>query len=234
MGIFGKIINVGSKLAGPAVGLASSFLQRNRSRKNVAATNRANREMADLKWQRDLEMWNLQNRYNTPANQMKRFKEAGLNPNLVYGQGTPGNAQQLPQYQAPSQSFRGQRAFNPGEAMQQGLDITGKQESIKVADAQNWLTRAKTAGVWNQNEISDMQAAIARATMPYDSSTYLDQLGKKERERLLKESDLAAKLAEYKARLVQKNINPNDDQYLRIGLKILEALGVPIDNWLGN
>lgn len=29
--------------------------------------------------------------YNTPANQMKRFQDAGLNPHLVYGQGNPGN-----------------------------------------------------------------------------------------------------------------------------------------------
>lgn len=29
-------------------------------------------------------------KYNSPAEQMKRFDEAGLNPNLIYGQGTPG------------------------------------------------------------------------------------------------------------------------------------------------
>lgn len=31
--------------------------------------------------------WNMQNAYNTPAAQMARLKEAGLNPNLVYGNG---------------------------------------------------------------------------------------------------------------------------------------------------
>lgn len=30
--------------------------------------------------------WNLANEYNHPAEQMKRYKEAGLNPNLIYGQ----------------------------------------------------------------------------------------------------------------------------------------------------
>lgn len=29
--------------------------------------------------------------YNTPANQMQRFREAGLSPYLMYSQGTPGN-----------------------------------------------------------------------------------------------------------------------------------------------
>lgn len=32
--------------------------------------------------------WNAQNLYNSPAQQMQRFKDAGLNPNLVYGNGS--------------------------------------------------------------------------------------------------------------------------------------------------
>lgn len=30
--------------------------------------------------------WNMMNEYNSPKMQMQRFKEAGLNPNLIYGQ----------------------------------------------------------------------------------------------------------------------------------------------------
>lgn len=30
--------------------------------------------------------WNRNNSYNSPASQMQRYKEAGLNPNLIYGQ----------------------------------------------------------------------------------------------------------------------------------------------------
>lgn len=41
----------------------------------------------------DLTMWNLQNAYNDPSQQMARFKNAGLNPNLIYGKGTPGLAE---------------------------------------------------------------------------------------------------------------------------------------------
>jgi len=32
-----------------------------------------------------------QNRYNDPASQMNRFRQAGLNPNLIYTQGSAGN-----------------------------------------------------------------------------------------------------------------------------------------------
>lgn len=57
-----------------------------------------NRQQAyyDTAWEREkaynLDLWNKQNEYNTPAAQMARMREAGLNPNLFYGQGTSGNA----------------------------------------------------------------------------------------------------------------------------------------------
>lgn len=64
-------------------------------------TNKANRELAEYGYSMDLDQWNRMNEYNSPLNQMLRFKEAGLNPNLIYGQGTPGNATSSPTYKAP-------------------------------------------------------------------------------------------------------------------------------------
>lgn len=48
--------------------------------------NKWNRREAEKnrKWQE--EMWNKQNEYNLPVNQLQRIKAAGLNPNLVFGQ----------------------------------------------------------------------------------------------------------------------------------------------------
>ena len=48
--------------------------------------NKWNRENAEYVYQKDLEQWNRENEYNSPAAQMQRYKEAGLNPNLIYGQ----------------------------------------------------------------------------------------------------------------------------------------------------
>lgn len=50
----------------------------------------------------EIEMWNMQNDYNTPAAQMKRFEEAGLNPMLAYTQGNPGNATSAPGTHVPN------------------------------------------------------------------------------------------------------------------------------------
>ena len=68
-----------------------------------------------LDWQRESQvmaqnyntmMWHMNNRYNSPANQMALLRQAGLNPNLMYGGAFQGNAQ------APSSS--GQSASGPG------------------------------------------------------------------------------------------------------------------------
>lgn len=45
-----------------------------------------------------LELWNLMNEYNSPKEQMARFKDAGLNPMLIYQQGDNGNANSQPNY----------------------------------------------------------------------------------------------------------------------------------------
>lgn len=47
------------------------------------------------------EMIAQQNEYNSPVAQMARYKEAGLNPNLIYGQIGEGNQGEIPKYSAP-------------------------------------------------------------------------------------------------------------------------------------
>lgn len=54
----------------------------------IDKTNQANRDL-----------WREQAAYNTPKNQMLRYQEAGLNPNLVYSQGNPGNMASAPTMQ---------------------------------------------------------------------------------------------------------------------------------------
>lgn len=49
----------------------------------------------------NLDMWNRNNEYNSPQAQMERFKSAGLNPNLIYSQGSPGLSSAPPQQNAP-------------------------------------------------------------------------------------------------------------------------------------
>lgn len=48
-------------------------------------TQRWNEKMMAQQRQQSLADWTMQNEYNSPQAQMKRLKDAGLNPNLIYG-----------------------------------------------------------------------------------------------------------------------------------------------------
>lgn len=52
--------------------------------------NKANKKAATVAFNRQRQLINEANIYNAPINQMSRLREAGLNPNLIYGQG-PGS-----------------------------------------------------------------------------------------------------------------------------------------------
>lgn len=56
------------------------------------------KKIAGFQHGQNMELMKYQLDYNSPAAQMGRFKDAGLNPNLVYGQGTPGNLESPPRY----------------------------------------------------------------------------------------------------------------------------------------
>lgn len=57
---------------------------------STSMANDANERMQQRQNAWNLEQWNRMNAYNSPAAQMQRFKAAGLNPDLMYQQGTPG------------------------------------------------------------------------------------------------------------------------------------------------
>lgn len=155
MSIVGGIISgVGSLLGG----LGSSAM----NNKAVRDTNKANMEIAKYQaqwqqqenekaYQRSLNMWNLQNEYNSPTQQMARIRAAGLNPNLVYGNGVAGNsAGSTPQYEpakfnAPTmQAYRG---WNLGisDAISQFLAYRTVKAQVDNMEAQNSLIRQQTA-----------------------------------------------------------------------------------------
>lgn len=83
-------------LAGPIIGAASNFIGAQQNAMNQQQQNYADQhftlQMYEQQKKDALDFWNLQNDYNSPAAQMKRFQEAGLNPNLIYGQGNNGNS----------------------------------------------------------------------------------------------------------------------------------------------
>lgn len=124
------------ELAAPITAGASSLINGITSIINTNKTNKANRELAEYSYSKNLESWHMQNAYNTPEKQMERFKAAGLNPNLIYGQGNAGNAAQIPQYQAPEQSYNYRPPVDPLAMLGAYQDFRMKQAATKTAEAE--------------------------------------------------------------------------------------------------
>ena len=80
----GKALMTGGKLTG----LGSIATQGAFSMGSDMLSNRGAMRRQKLADQNNIRFWQMQNEYNTPANQMKRLQEAGLNPNLIYGSGS--------------------------------------------------------------------------------------------------------------------------------------------------
>lgn len=66
-------------------------------------TNRQNAQMQQRQQQHNIALWQMNNEYNDPINQMRRLERAGLNPNLIYGQNAGGASgiSSSPAQQAP-------------------------------------------------------------------------------------------------------------------------------------
>ena len=97
------------------------------------SANKTNIQLAREQRQWDLAMWNRQNEYNNPKNQMARLSAAGLNPNLVYGSGSvsgnvtsPSPKASVPRVENVMEGFR---------PMDYVMSTIGAYQSIKKNEA---------------------------------------------------------------------------------------------------
>lgn len=79
-------------LIAPALGLLSQGINAAVQSGTNRNSQQWNEHMYSIQRQDALADWAMNNAYNHPSAQMQRFKEAGLNPNLIYGRGNEGNA----------------------------------------------------------------------------------------------------------------------------------------------
>lgn len=120
--------------------------------------------LSQQKFDQDLAMWNMNNEYNSPAAQMARFKEAGLNPNLIYSQGSNGNSASMPSYSMPSVKINpsDQRMKQTSQILDAiGLVSNAAQNISSIID-QGLNVQLKR----NQLEQSDIDLAIAKHVFP--------------------------------------------------------------------
>lgn len=117
-------------------------------------TNDANRQLAEYQWEQNIAQWNRENEYNHPTQQMNRLKEAGLNPNLVYGGGATTLSARSPSYQAPKMEaprvnpvYQGNSFTN---AIQQSVALENLQAQTKNLQTQEDFIKAQTQTEYNK------------------------------------------------------------------------------------
>lgn len=132
-------------LGGAAISAIGSFFgnrsNRKASREAFERESKFAREerLAQQQWIE--QMYEKNNSYNSPAAQMQRMKEAGLNPDLMYSRGDVGNATapEAPQ-QAMTPRFNVIPTNTYGQTAQIAADAGLKAAQARLADSQSKKT----------------------------------------------------------------------------------------------
>ena len=182
--------NNSSAITSGLFGLGSNILS------NIGAKSR--QRQAD---KQNIKFWNMQNEYNTPANQMARLKKAGLNPNLIYGSGSANTgvagsvAPSKPapyniKNPVPLQSMLldaqiGNIKADTAQKQEDTLRMQGETPGRKISvDSKASIDAIKAKG-YNLNEATMIQGIVAGAKTAIanaDTADFNKQLKKGEKE----------------------------------------------------
>ncbi len=119
-----------------------------KSKRAIRMQNEANMKLAQYQYDLQLEQWNRANAYNSPVSQMKRYKAAGLNPYLIYGNGQSSAgmaASSAPAYNAPHIEAL-PPPVNTMQAASSMLD-----QALKAAQVRKTAQETENLGVYQNN-----------------------------------------------------------------------------------
>lgn len=158
----GSLISGGAGIISGLFGALGQNIAINQQIKAQQEENEKNRtynfNLAQLQNKWNLEQWNRENEYNSPAQQMARLKAAGLNPDMIYQNGTSGlTAASSPSMTAgaPSSpvdmSALGQKR-TIGDAIHQGLQdaLVGAQIDVMKSEARKNNAQAGGQEITNE------------------------------------------------------------------------------------
>lgn len=125
--------------------MGSGLIARNESKKSAQRNLWNALAISEKEFQQNLQMWHLQNQYNTPGQQMARLQQAGLNPNLVYGSGNVSGNQSgaPPQYRGRTTDM----SYTPlqiPDMLSMYQNFAMRQAQINNVKAATEATRTKT------------------------------------------------------------------------------------------
>lgn len=185
-----------------AGGIFGNLFNANQARKAEKRQFQMQKDLMSYQNDMNRSNWLEQTEYNSPANQMKRLQEAGLNPNLVYGHGANAMA-------SPMSSVSGgsSRSFVPHydnlSVSQPIAQYALTQNSLKqnqLLEAQTDYTKNKAAGELIRNIGLGTQNRILGYQSDYLGNTLSGRILGIELDNILKSRE-----NDYKGQLIEES-----------------------------
>lgn len=175
------------------VGGANAYAQGRMNKRSL----RYNRELYDKQRKDSLSDWAMQNEYNSPSAQMQRYRDAGLNPHLIYGQSNEG----------ATVRSTDQQAWNPRAPQ---FEFDAGTEFARYYDTR--IKEAQTDNLRAANTVSIQQAALLAAQTANTVQNTAKSQFELQLSRDLRETSLQAATANLRQTEAQTTVMLNQDQ----------------------
>jgi hypothetical protein len=226
---------MGAEVLGPILDLLGTvginiYNQEQQKKKNELDYQRQ-MEAEKREYERNIEIWNMQNAYNHPQQQMTRLRQAGLNPNLVYGKGADNTATAISSTKSKAPEFGVKDLFAPNmtqsinsaittynNAQQTKANIDQTHEAIALMQKEQLIKDSELANknIKNAKDQFDLEQAqalketvIERAKLENKNIESNTQIGidRNEREKLMNAKNMEL--------VAQQIINSKVDELLK-------------------
>ena len=206
--------NLQSALIGAGAGLLGNVF-------NVfgqQSANQSNMELAKYQYEKNLEMWNRQNEYNTPAAQVARLREANLNPVLAMSGGVTNQASSAPSYDRPQLAPYQVDASGLAQIGSDLIRARATDKQLGLMETQMDLNVAKTS-------TENMMALLRelQGTGKFMENQYMSEVYPLMKELMNQNVNLTGsknKLVQEQVRLTQEEINQMPVRYALIRSQI--------------
>lgn len=180
-------IGAASNLAGGALNAMSQNRQNKKSREWSS-------QMYDKQKGDNLAFWTQQNEYNSPAQQMKRLKEAGLNPALMYGGGGGSGGGSAPSIKTPEVQKAQFQAPEFGTGVQNaGTSVINSIYDYELKEQQ--LNNLKSDNTVKLTQAELLASQIDRSKFDLDLDSQLREVSADARRESLRQQQINNKVA---------------------------------------
>lgn len=164
-------------------------------------TNAANKMLQDAQNAWNLQQWNRENEYNSPASQVQRLKAAGINPAAVFGNGSISEASQLtsaPSHPAVAPQMQAAQAEAYYEQPGVGANL--------IANSLNGFAQARLANAQADKTGNDVSIANAQNVREAEKHIHLLEFLKKQSEGQGITNDLARETLAFSQATMQSKV----------------------------